>query len=231
MKPLTKRWESEVAAIAKAWLESRGLTVYQEVEADEGRADLIGRGRTDLVAVETKLRLGLGVLVQAHRWRHVATECWAILGYPVPIDARFVVDATVAATGIGIGWANNFGRTVEIVHAAVPNRLVKTGRLLKCLHDEQRDGAAAGTNGGGYSTAFRRTATRLVAYVAANPGVTLADAVGAIEHHYRRKATALSSLGELLLRPDARRPDALGGIRVEGKGRKAQLFPIGEDVF
>lgn len=227
--------EAELGTKAKAWLEARGLEVFQEVEAGGHRIDLVGRARGLVVAVECKLCFGLDVLTQARRWVGEASESWVAVPYrhtwrtsgSVALEYCKLVGIGV----IGVPGPDGMPRSCTPVHVALeairadPKGLA--GRWGKRLHPEQKTAAPAGTNGGGYSTAFGRFCTALAAYVEGHPGITLGDIERALEHPFsgRRSFMALMP-SKLAVGP--RRDARLAGVRIEGNGVKATLWPAGD---
>lgn len=233
-----KGTEAELAAVAKTWLEGRDLEVFQEVEAGGHRIDLVGRARGVVVAVECKLCFGLDVLTQARRWVGEASESWVA----VPFACTWRRSASVAReycelTGIGVlgvSRPDGMPRSGAPFHVSLeatrtdPKGLAE--RWAKRLHPEQKTAAPAGTNGGGYSTAFGRFCKVLAAYVEAHEGVALGDVERALQHPFsgRRSFMALMP-SKLAVGP--KRDARLAGVRIEGSGVKATLWPVGAEDF
>lgn len=240
---MTRRLSEPVLALrTKAWLEARGLEVYAEVVFRDGRIDLVGVDATRLVTVEVKVSFGIAVLEQAARWRDYATETWVAVPRHVAQGFGAEVCRTMNLGLFGVDAAEpwerrpwNAGEDVapvwkhSVVIEPVPTVPHLAHKLRAALFPEQRD-SIPGTNGG-HATKFTRTAQRLAELVAAEPGITLKDAVGRIDHHYSTKAAAVSSLGGLLLRTGPHRPGAMASIRIEGRGSKATLWPQQEGDF
>lgn len=229
-----KGTEAELAAVAKTWLEGRDLEVFQEVESGGHRIDLVGRARGVVVAVECKLCFGLDVLTQARRWVGEASESWVAVPYQrARPSVGSVAREYCGLIGIGVLGVRmrggHAGGTVEVLKATRTDPKGLAERWAKRLHPEQKTAAPAGTNGGGYSTAFGRFCTALAAYVEAHEGVALGDVERALEHPFsgRRSFMALMP-SKLAVGP--RRDARLSGVRIEGKGVKATLWPAG-NVF
>lgn len=236
--------EPVLALRAKAWLETRGLEVYSEVVFGEGRIDLVGIDATRLVTVEVKVSFGIAVLGQADRWREYATETWVAVprhvAHPTSFSADICRAMNIGLFGVDAAepWERrpwNAGEDVEPVwkHRVVVEPVPAVPRLghqlRAALFPEQKE-SVPGTSGG-HATKFKRTVARLAELVAAEPGVTLKDAVSRIDHHYSTKAAAVSSLGGLLSRTGSRRPGALAQIRIDGAGGKATLWPQTDGDF
>ncbi len=227
--------EAELAAKAKAWLEGRGFEVFQEVEAGGHRIDLVGRARGVVVAVECKLCFGLDVLTQARRWVGDASESWVA----VPFGRTWRLKAGVAleycgliGLGVlGVSGPSGAPRSQAPFHVSLeairtdPKGLAE--RWRKRLHPEQKTAAPAGTNGGGYSTAFGRFCKVLAEYIEAHPGVALGDVERALEHPFsgRRSFMALMP-SKFAVGP--KRDARLARVRLEGNGVKATLWPAGD---
>lgn len=230
-----KGTEAELAAKAKAWLEGRGLEVFQEVEAGGHRIDLVGRARGLVVAVECKLCFGLDVLTQARRWVGEACESWVAVPFACTCRKKAGVALEYCRlTGIGVlGVSGPTGmpRSRAPWHVSLeatrtdPKGLAR--RWAERLHPEQKTAAPAGTNGGGYSTAFGRFCQVLAAHVEEHPGIALGDVERALEHPFsgRRSFMALMP-SKLAVGP--RRDARLARVRLEGNGVKATLWPAGD---
>lgn len=233
--------ETEIGAVAKGWLEGRGLEVFQEVEVGADRIDLVGRATGLLVAVECKVGFGLDVIAQAQRWVDNANESWVAVPQRVFRGHR---RADTPAQSLGLDVCRNNGIGVLEIHPV--REIAPTVRVLAArrspkassirLHAEQKSAAPAGTNAGGYSTRFKRACERLSAIVAEQPGITLRQAVMGIDHGYPRRAYAIATLSESLNRDHSKtkgypRPAELAAIRIEGFGAKATLWPQEEGVF
>lgn len=228
--------ETEIGAVAKGWLEGRGLEVFQEVETPCGsRIDLVGRADHRLVAVECKLGFGLDVIAQAKRWVTEAHESWVAVRLYRQSPAHRMAEELCESLGIGVLQVVAPRLAVPwLVRVDAASRIPKSSGIT--LHAEQRDAAPAGTNRGGHSTAFKRTCAALVETVKGCPGITLKDAARYASHHYRTRASAVASLSEALNRTHSTgkgrvRPAELAAIRIEGVGAKATLWPAEEGVF
>ncbi len=234
--------ETEIGAVAKGWLEGRGLEVFQEVVVDGHRIDLVGRAHGVVVAVECKVSFGLGVIAQAQRWIDVtrdrqATESWVAVGVAVRgynSDERRLATHVCGVLGLGVLEVDPRRQFHHTKWNVRQEPLVLSPKNLSAwdarLHPEQKDAAEAGTNGGGYSTQFKRTMAELTEYVRQHPGVTTGEAEKAIRHEYSRSFIT-QALPRMLASVGRRRGPALAGLRVEGKGVKATLWPQEEGVF
>jgi hypothetical protein len=221
--------ETELGKAAAEWLRSRGLAVHQEVVTPHGRADAVGRGAGLVVAVECKVSLGLDVIAQALRWRPYASESWVCVPAskrrPSRDEAsRRLAREVIASKALGLVEVRPDGACWFSVEA--PTHYPKDGPAFwdRYLLQEQQSRGEAGSATGGHVTQFSLTAERLCAFVEANPGVTLGEALRRVEHHYSNRASARASLDGLLRRTKDR-PASLAPIRIDGIGSKATLWP------
>lgn len=74
----------------------------------------------------------------------------------------------------------------------------KIFRLDKMLTPEAENFAEAGQFGAKHWTLFKKTASALTVYVKENPGKSMKEAIGNIEHHYRSYESARSSLSKAI---------------------------------
>lgn len=70
----------------------------------------------------------------------------------------------------------------------------KPSELISGLCPEHKTFAKAGTSGGGHYTDFKRTCEILRRFVEKNPGTTIPEAIGKIEHHYSSDSSARQSM-------------------------------------
>jgi len=97
--------ESDMYPHLKKWLESKGYTVYPEIEPLPGykRADIVAIKKDQVLIVEMKTKFGLAVMEQAHYW---ASEGYAHQTYiAVPWRERWEVPliAQRALEPVGVG--------------------------------------------------------------------------------------------------------------------------------
>lgn len=234
--------ETDIGRVAKSWLESRDLEVFQEVCVGGHRIDLVGRAHGVIVAVECKVSFGLPVIAQARRWTGddhspEATESWVVVGVAsrgYNSDERRLALHVCGLLGIGVIYADPARRFYDTLWKLKRPALIRAPKDLAGwdahLHPEQKHAAEAGTNGGGYSTQFKRTMAELTAYVRQHPGVTTGEAEKAIKHEYSR-AFITQALPRMLASVGRRRGPALAGLRVEGNGVRATLWPQAEGDF
>jgi hypothetical protein len=219
--------ESELARLVVGYLQELHYDVYQEVATGLGIGDVIATQGRLVVAVETKLSLTFDVVAQAIRWRqHAHLVYIAVPGVHRNNDGRRVAYAVCKLMGIGVlivtrrrpGFITS--PVSEHVAPAV-NRKAADDSLRKMLRAEQKAGefAQAGAKGGGHFTAFKGTARALASIVREQPGIELAKAIEAIEHHYASPKSARAHLSEWIER------GKVPGVRLERDGRKVRLQP------
>lgn len=227
--------EQEMGPPVAAWLRDRGFDVYQEVRPHQGgaRADLVGlaeRKPRIVAVVELKKSFSIDVLHQAHSWREHAHLVYvavpAITGRGGGWSLRRFCHRVAADYGIGVlelkppdRWARD-AALEERVPAQLRRRVDDT--LSSFLRPEHKTFAAAGTNGGGYWTPFRDTATRLAAIVINHgaPGIPLKQALKELgKHHYANDASARACLSTLA------RQGVIDGIETAYVGKQLLLRP------
>lgn len=222
--------EKALAGHVVAWLRDEGWDVRQEVVCDGRSPDIVARRGPLLRVVECKMSFGLGVLAQASAWIPFAHS--VLVACPKP-------KRKTVARYMGLQIAMGRGIGVLEVHASPkygppPIKLEVVGRMLRrppCLdllraafdeHPPDFDGPAAGTSGGGRLTPYRRTCETLAVLARHTPGITLRDAMKAMNgHHYASDATARSSMAENLRR------GVVHGVEGRIEGRVWRLWPVG----
>ena len=229
--------ETEIASGAAMWLESRDLEIFQEVRGPktDKRVDLVGRASHNIICVEAKVSLGLDVIAQANHWKYRASETWVAVPRRAVRRTRTFVLARDLCQLRGIGILSvQVGSDGVNVGVQVELEAVRSGLEVSdwnaCLHPQQKD-SQGGSAGGGYSTDFSRTCGRLVEHVQANPGVELRPALKGIKTHYARIADAVRHLSTALNTQGPERFGALSGIRIEGRGVHARLYPNDSEDF
>lgn len=232
--------ESDIASAASEWLASEGWSVYHEVSLDwqlrqrhalgDARADLVATRGEQVAVVEAKVALSFDLFAQAKRWNPYADLVWVAIPHGKRTDGRLEAFA-IAREYYGVGvleigcepptpWEKELG---DSGHGNVRERVKPRAHrraedaLLVSLEPEHQTHAAAGTNRGGQWTAFKRTATAIAKYVTEHPGCKIAEVVGAVEHHYRSKASAVASLEKAIKR---------GQIPGVDRGWRQGLYPI-----
>jgi hypothetical protein len=222
-KSSAQRTEAALARLVVAELQRMGFETYEEVEAREGRADIVGRRGPVVLVAEVKQSLSLVLMNQVNRWRGAAH-------YVIGVVGRGRTDGAAldwfTLRGLGLWECDHYGEGTVFVRAqpGLMRRADTTWIQQACI-DETRSGspfAAAGSVAGGYYTPFRRTALALVALVTDRPGLTIREAVAALKasasgHHYSNDKTARSSLPALIRR------GVIAGIRLDET--TLQLFP------
>jgi hypothetical protein len=204
--------EQELAQVVITWLEGRGWSVYQEVEARRGgrRCDIVAV-RGDLIwAIECKTSIGFAVLEQAHGWlRHAQRVSAATRRSSSSFAARVARD-------YGIGWLVVTGtrrrRVRELVEPAERPRI--TDRLRSCLHDQHRTFAPAGNARARFWSPWKSTVQEIQTWATAHRGGTFTDMLNQVRHHYRTAATARSCLRRHIT------DGLVPGVRLERTGHR-----------
>ena len=173
-----KLFEHHLGGPIKAHLESRGLTVSQEVRhTDEKRvtraADIIAISSSLTVAVEMKLTTSTELLAQAVHWLDFADEVWIAVPAltskaPAAIEARQLAIAVCAWKGIGVLTVRRLEQTEEIAMArgvAPDNPIVVVVHEAERQHGrnvaELRDALRPGHSDGSHAAAGSKLGVRL----------------------------------------------------------------------
>lgn len=197
--------ETDLFPPVKALFESEGYTVYSEVEAWEGRADVVAVNGPLLVVVELKTTLSLDLLEQAHRWRSHAH--YVYVAVPRAKRRNRFAEYILCQEGIGlieVDFGKHWHYDKPIVYP-VPFLRPRMNRrpteyLRRALRDEQRYGPPGGSAGGGYVTDYRLTMKRVRTFLMGrtlNAGWTTVDEI--LEHVHTHYLTPKQSLARALL--------------------------------
>lgn len=208
--------EEQVAAVVVDWLEANAYDVYQEVELSNGgaRADIVAKRGPDLTIVETKTSASLALLYQAMERRRSAHRIY--VATPVRSDAMHDICKEL---GIGLlrvrinpdyeqRWNPN--RCEEELPSRRWNR--RPLKLAARLRPEHKTCAKAGSPTGGHFSRWRDTCLQIARVVAAQPGITLKQALALVNHHYSSGRVAISTMGTHI------REGRVKGVRFEAGG-------------
>lgn len=188
--------EKDLAAFVVTWLTDAGYEVFQEVARSGHTADIVARKEGDLVVIETKMSLSLDVIAQARRWLPSANQVYVAVPRRKVHTGGYALALKVLAW-LGIGLIEVTEAKFQPVHITVaPTRKDGSGGKWT-LVDAQKTFCAAGSKSGAW-TPFKQTCIDLTAYVEANPGKSLKEAVHAIGHHYKTNSSAVSSLQKMI---------------------------------
>ena len=222
--------EADIDVAVGDWLRlGRALDPHYQVVTDHGRIDVVGRSARLLVAVESKVKPSLAVVEQALRWRQMANESWMATTEPKGAGRNRIM--TIAnACGLGLLFVNEGPAGFGVWEAVNPHirHPPGTANLQKLLVAEQ-----AATEPGamsGYSTEWKRWAARFRKVVHDQTPITLKAALAESDAYFLRSAYDRLRLVQGKLMAEKREPE-LAGIRLEGKGAKAVVHWIGEDLF
>jgi hypothetical protein len=191
--------EAMLAAEVIGWLEREGWDTFSEVTSPSGqeRADIVAvrtlpSGEKNVAVVECKRELTFDLLAQAKKWRPHAHFIW--IAVPKARHSAGRAEAfKIARDYCLLGVLEVDGGEVVVRAAPSPNpNVLETLRLS--LSPEHKNHAKAGSSGGGQFTSWKATCQRLAAFVAEHEGCTITEAVDGITHHYRSRASAVSSL-------------------------------------
>lgn len=209
------RSEAEIAADVVSWLE--GFEVYQEVAFSGRVADIVvdvaGRGWI----IEVKRSLGMAVFEQAEFWRRYGAATRVSVAVPHPRTFNHFALRVAEMVGCGIITVTRWGSVRE--HKAAPFFRLKGRDILGACEPEHKHVCAAGSANGGHWTPFRKTCREVLKAVQGQPGLTMAEVVARIDHHYVHDATAKSSLRQWV---DAGK---VPGVKAVRDGRRIRFFP------
>jgi len=215
-KPKTS--EAELARAVVIELQRLGFDTYEEVSFGYAykRADIVAIQGKWAFIVETKTAFTLRLLEQARSWMLPVLLA-------VPQSRNKWHGWICERLGFGLWEVHEDG---EIREECAPPRVWNRRAFEDIkgrLHDEQRTGqyARAGSPGGGYFTPFQATARALVELVKERPGMTIKEAVTALDHHYASATTARACLPRLIMR------GIIKGIELDDK-RPMHLWPSNE---
>lgn len=192
-----ERTEADLARVVVRWLEDRGFDVYQEVElvARGIRADIVARRGPEISIIETKTSASLALVAQVMERRRFAHRVYAACP-----RSRVELEPIFAELGIGLlrVWAGSGSEydpdnVTELVASRRWNS--RPVKLASKLRPEHKTACAAGSPTGGHWSRYRDTCAQLANVVAAEPGITLREALGArVRHHYVSTRSAIGSL-------------------------------------
>lgn len=199
--------EAAIALAVDALLEADGAEIFHEVslEYQLRSRHVIGDGRADHVFIRDGARLGVveckttlswELFAQAARWRDYTHETWIAVPFARMGEGRHEA-FQIASKHYGFGVIEVDDGGAKIKRQAVLRDSIDPA-LMVSLRPEHKTAAAAGTNRGGQYTTFKETGAKLAAYVMEHPGAKLAEAVGAITHHYGSKASAQGAMLKMI---------------------------------
>ena len=231
MKPTPEKVpEVELGRVVVAWLEADGWDVWQEVGVSTGGGvcDIVAKRGPVIHAVECKTVANLGVLEQALGW----VGCAHFVSVAVPNRRKdWLYTKLAGGIGVGVLWVGQQWRgesyALDVLSwsqgpMARPHRNRFARPLASYLTPERKHWPAeAGNNLGHRYTPFRETCEYLRRVVAAEPGITMREAVAKMQaHHYHNDKAARATLMQWV------RAKKIPGIRYEYRdgARAASLY-------
>ena len=214
--------ETQIAEKVVKYLQQMGYDVYQEVKLYSRVCDIVAKLGNITWAIECKTSFGLSVMEQAYKWKQNANYVSIAVpkvknkfGYKICQDYGIGV-FTLPYSGVFtlpyLEWEN----IVERIKPKL-NRNIGTSFML---FERQKTHCKAGTATGGYWTPFQETKKNLIKLVESNPGVTFAEAIKKIDHHYATVGGAKSALRQWI------GSSAIPELKCENiKGNVLQIFP------
>jgi len=210
--------EAKIAAQLIGYLTDQGWDLYQEVEIDGRRADIIAIMRPKVWIIEVKLHYGLKVLEQAMFWRGLCH--YVSVAIPRPNRWRILqsnlISRVHAMTGIGLLNIGSYG--VDELYSSALNRKADIS-WVKRLCPEHKTYAKAGTNDGGYFTAFAATKKEFTAFVHCHPGLTMKEIIDHLGRlHYANMTCAKTALAHWII------VGHLPGVARRQEGNKVRYY-------
>lgn len=191
--------ERDIARAVVTELQRHGYETYEEVSMGYAsqRADIVAVRGPVVAVVECKTSLSVRLLDQLTRWLGSAH---LVIGAVKHIRRSVTIERYARREGFGL-WSVCGDEIAERVAPRLFRRAA-VASLRRVLMPEQRSGdyAQAGSQSGGYFTPFRRTCRDLHCLVKAHPGISLRDAIKALDHHYASDKSAVSAIPELIRR-------------------------------
>lgn len=216
--------EADMAKVVVDSLRRDGWTVYQEVEAAQGIADIVATRGEQVAVVEAKLTLGLTVLGQAHRWKGRAHLVWVAVPAYLARASRGIGGVICAALGLGLlevsaPWDEGDLGRIRVATEPKQDTGAGVSKLLAVLRPEHQTYAEAGSPTGHRWSKFRESERNLLGYVSAYPGELAKEVMGKIQHHWRGKHPHASVLKLV-------RRGIIKGIRIEEHRAGVRLYPV-----
>lgn len=191
--------EIEVCRPVIAYMKDLGWDVYQEVEGPAGRADIVGSKGRLLWVVEAKTRLSLALLGQCFRWTRYAHYVSVAVPPKTRDEGTHFAMQLLRERGAGLFNSREYpfvgsptDHVKEVIEAKF-HRAVDYKELASRLHVEQMQVGEAGSQHG-YWTPFKQTCENLRQYLKGGKRVSLKEAIGSVQHHYKKPSTAVGSM-------------------------------------
>lgn len=192
--------EKDIGVPVIQWLEEQGWEIFQEVQGPGGGvADIVGRLGSIVCVVELKMSLTTDVMAQAKRWLRYAHWVFVAVPHARDSDGRQLAMWICELLGIGVMTVSGpmtdgpEGLRVTIKKQPRLQRKIEKS-LIDTLEPEHKTFAVAGGRHGRRWTPFQATCERIASYVRDNPGATVKQVLGSIEHHYNTDSTARTCL-------------------------------------
>jgi hypothetical protein len=191
--------ESDLFEPVKNWLEDIGYEVFAEVQAWSGRADIIGRRRPAIAAVELKTSLTMELVEQAVKWRHFCHYIYIAIPRRTKPVPKFI-NKILSENRIGILEVSRTGsvHTIQQARFNRPYQDVRNSRFNwdTILKEEHKTWLEGGSAGGGYVTGYKLMMNRIAAYLRRQKDWVTIDEI--LEHCETYYASPKSSLSQAL---------------------------------
>jgi hypothetical protein len=193
--------ESELAEKIIEYLEKKGYTSYKEVsmrgKGGNARSDCYFtkevNGKTETIAVETKMSMTLKVIEQADTWKSHANQvyvCVPTVGRKGWKGRKFSIKMCKA---LGIGVFEYGVKGIKESNIGLVNESAK----MPPLYEEQKN-SVAGNDSGQFFTSFKNTVNELNKFMEDKDEFVFTDLIKEIKHHYKTENSAKSSLKKMI---------------------------------
>lgn len=212
-------FETDIAKVVVSWLRDWGWEVYQEVQFfGSNRADIVAVIKPKIWIIEVKLHHGIKVLEQAHGWIPWSHYVSVAVPYKRGFAGNSLMRKVHEMTGIGLIRVNNSDAD-EIIQPRM-NRKADVKRLTSILTEEHKYFAEAGSNYGGYFTAFASTKKRFIKLITDCPGLTIKEIVEKLgTTHYASTTTAKIALSNYV------RKGIISEVCLKREGKNIRYYP------
>lgn len=195
--------ESELAEKIIEHLEKKGYTSYKEVsmrgKGGNARSDCYFtkevNGKTETIAIETKMSMTLKVVEQADRWKKHANQVYVCVPTVTRKGWKSRKFAIKMCKALGIGVFEYGVKGIKESNVGIINEKAK----MPPLYEEQKS-SVAGNDSGQFFTAFKNTVNELDKFMDDKDEYLLTDLIKEINHHYKSENSAKSSLKKMIER-------------------------------
>lgn len=190
--------EKKIADIIIKHYEENGKKVYREVTAKGSkgggtkRVDLLIEDNNIFIAIEVKLNFNLTVIHQAWTWKQKSHYSYICIPSSKNTSLKSFSKQLCLDYGIGIIEVNKKGE-IKITQESTYN----TSPNLPLIYNEQLSGDS-GIKSAEHITPFKMTVKYIIDYLKINGESDLNMIIDNINHHYKSKQSAKSSIIKMI---------------------------------